>query len=134
MTYYPAESRKQIVTTCTRDCTNTCGLIATVENGRVKSLSGNPAHPFTSGRICHKAAKFIDRVYSPERVLSPLRKENGEWKKVSWDDALDEIAERMKEIRGFPWRNSERGRFGLMPPWCLTQTGNSPPHPENSVL
>ena len=94
-----AGKTREIVTTCTRDCTNTCGLIATVEDGRVVRLRGDPNHPFTRGRACHKAAKFIKRAYSPERVLSPLRREKGGWKEIGWDDALDEIADKMKQIK-----------------------------------
>ena len=90
---------RQIITTCTRDCPNTCGMIATVEDGKLTGLKGNPAHPYTQGAVCHKAAKFVKRVYSPERVLHPLRKINGAWKQLSWDEALDEIAERMTAIQ-----------------------------------
>ena len=89
-----------VISTCTRDCTNTCGLIAFVKNGRLKALKGNPEHPYTRGSVCHKAAGFVRRIYSPERVLSPLRRINGRWHEISWDEALDEIADRMKAIRG----------------------------------
>jgi anaerobic selenocysteine-containing dehydrogenase len=94
-----AGRRREVVTTCTRDCTNTCGLVATVEDGRVVRLRGDPNHPFTRGRACHKAAKFIKRAYSPERVLAPLRREKNGWKEIGWDDALDEIADKMKQIK-----------------------------------
>lgn len=90
---------KTVITTCTRDCTNTCGLIATVEDGRIVRLEGNPAHPYTKGRVCHKAPGFIQRVYSPERVLTPLRRGKDGWKPASWDSVLDEIAEKMIVIR-----------------------------------
>lgn len=87
---------REVITTCTRDCPNSCGLIATVENGRVTGLRGNPGHPLTQGLACHKCRKFVARAYSPERVLNPLKKNAaGEWRPVSWPDALDEIAARL---------------------------------------
>ncbi len=87
---------KEIITSCTRDCPNSCGLVATVENGRVTGLRGNPRHPVTQGQSCHKCMKFVARAYSPERILTPLRKDAaGDWKPVSWSAALDEIAARL---------------------------------------
>ncbi|MTV49210.1 molybdopterin-dependent oxidoreductase [Heliobacillus mobilis] len=91
-------STREIITTCTRDCPNACGLIAKVENGRVRSLLGNRAHPISS-QGCHKCAKFVERAYSPERVTSPLRREGDRWRRISWDEALDEIAWRMNNIK-----------------------------------
>ena len=90
---------REVITTCTRDCTNTCGLVATVENGKVVRLGGNPKHPVNQGRVCHKCGRFVKRVYSPERVLTPLRRKGSEWVRISWADALDEIARRMDKIK-----------------------------------
>lgn len=90
---------KKIITTCTRDCTNTCGLVATVEEGKVVRLEGNPKHPVNQGRVCHKCAKFVDRVYSSERILTPLRKKSGRWERITWEEAIDEIVERMNTIK-----------------------------------
>ncbi len=95
----PSSKPETVVTTCTRDCTNTCGLLAIVADGRVQALKGNPDHPFSRGRVCHKALKFLQRVYHPERVLYPLRRVNGQWRRTGWDEALDEIADRMKAIQ-----------------------------------
>jgi anaerobic selenocysteine-containing dehydrogenase len=87
---------KEIITTCTRDCPNSCGLVATVEQGRVTGLRGNPRHPLTRGQACHKCMRFVARAYSPERVLTPLKKNAaGEWRPVSWPDALEEMAARL---------------------------------------
>lgn len=91
--------QQRVVTTCTRDCTNTCGLVATVENGRVVHLGGNPQHPVNQGRVCPKCARFVERAYSPERVLTPLRRKGTRWERISWKAALDEIAERMTKIK-----------------------------------
>lgn len=92
---------RRVFTSCTRDCPNTCGLAATVENGRLTRLGGAPEHPLTKGRSCVKCAMYVDRVYSPERVLHPLVRENRSepWRRASWDEALDLVAGRMKAIR-----------------------------------
>jgi len=89
---------KKILTTCTRDCPNTCGLVATVEHGKITSLKGSPAHPYTKGVACHKTRKFIERVYSPERITRPMLRDASGWHKVSWDTALDTVAECIQKI------------------------------------
>lgn len=88
-----------VYTTCTRDCPNSCGLVATVENGRLVRLAGAPNHPLTRGMACMKAPRYIERVYSPERVLHPMIRKGGEWKRASWDQVFDTIAERMTRFR-----------------------------------
>ncbi len=90
---------KKIITTCTRDCPNTCGLVATVRDGRLVRLTGSPEHPLTRGVACHKTRNYITRAYSEERVTTPMVRGTSGWQKVSWDSALDMIADRMKEIR-----------------------------------
>ena len=87
----------QVVATCTRDCPSACGLIAHVKDGRVVKLSGNPAHPVNQGTVCRKVPAFLRRMHSPQRVLTPLRRRGGSWSPVSWKDALDEMAERLKD-------------------------------------
>ncbi|MHC1711598.1 MAG: molybdopterin-dependent oxidoreductase [Solidesulfovibrio sp.] len=89
---------KTVVATCTRDCPSACGLLAHVEGDRVVKLSGNPEHPVNRGTVCRKVPAFLRRFYSPERVLTPLRKQNGAWVRISWKDALDEMADRLKHI------------------------------------
>ena len=93
-------NEKTIVTTCTRDCPNTCGLVGTVQNGRLTRLAGNPAHPLTRGKACVKAQRYIERVYSPERVTRPLIRahRHESWRTAGWDEALDLIAERLKAV------------------------------------
>ncbi|WP_020585908.1 molybdopterin-containing oxidoreductase family protein [Desulfobacter curvatus] len=90
---------KKIITTCTRDCPNTCGLEATVEDGRLVRLTGSKNHPLTRGLACHKTSKYIDRIYSKERITKPMRRGASGWREISWDEALDVIAEKMKTIR-----------------------------------
>jgi anaerobic selenocysteine-containing dehydrogenase/GMP synthase-like glutamine amidotransferase len=91
--------KKTIRTTCTRDCANTCGLIATVEDGRLVKLAGDPDHPLTRGIACRKAARYIKRVYHPERVTTPLVRKSGQWERASWDAVLDLVAARLIAIR-----------------------------------
>jgi anaerobic selenocysteine-containing dehydrogenase len=100
-------SKHVVHAACSHDCPDACGVLITVEDGRATRIQGDPAHPVTRGFLCAKVAKYLDRVYSPDRVLYPLRRvaPKGEGKgdftdfrRVSWDEALDEIAERFHAI------------------------------------
>lgn len=91
-------STRKIITTCTRDCPNSCGLVATVENGRLVKLQGDPDHPFTGGVACHKTSRYIKRVYSPERITHPMRKVEGQWQRATWDEVLDLVADKLKTV------------------------------------
>jgi anaerobic selenocysteine-containing dehydrogenase len=93
-----AES-KEFITTCTRDCPNNCGLVATVSGGKLIRLSGSPDHPLTRGAACHKTKDYIERLYSEERITHPLMKTATGWQRLSWDAALDMIADKMKAIK-----------------------------------
>jgi anaerobic selenocysteine-containing dehydrogenase len=88
-----------VKTTCTRDCPNSCGLLAKVSDGRIVSLSGDPGHPINRGRSCRKCPGFLKRVYDPDRALYPLRKKNGSFQRISWGEALGEIAEKLSAAR-----------------------------------
>src|SRR5215813_12032032 len=87
---------------CALDCPDTCSWIVTVEDGRAVRLQGDPAHPFTRGALCAKVHGYIAYSQSPDRVLFPMRrvgpKGHGRFERISWDDALDEIAERFSAI------------------------------------
>ncbi|SFO72883.1 Anaerobic selenocysteine-containing dehydrogenase [Geodermatophilus dictyosporus] len=89
---------------CPHDCPDTCAMLVTVEDGRATAVRGDPEHPFTRGALCVKVNDYVDRVYSPRRVLHPLRrtgpKGSGEFTRISWDEALDEIAGRFREAIG----------------------------------
>lgn len=92
-------SRKHaVITTCTRDCPNACGLVATVEDGRLVRLAGSPDHPLTRGVACVKAARYVKRVYDPERIVHPMIRGKRGWERVSWDEALDLVAARLKTV------------------------------------
>jgi anaerobic selenocysteine-containing dehydrogenase len=108
---------KQVVhAACPHDCPDACGVLITVENGRATKIQGDPAHPVTRGFLCAKVAKYLDRVYSPDRVLYPMRRTADKgpaqnpadagrsacatpaFERITWDEALDEIANRFRSI------------------------------------
>lgn len=91
---------KKIITTSTVDCPDNCGIIATVKDGRLVKLEGNPGHGHTRGFLCRKGIRYIDRVYDTHRVLYPLVKSNGKWNRIEWDDALDLVAEKLISLKG----------------------------------
>ena len=87
---------------CPHDCPDTCALHVTVADGRAIKVEGDPDHPTTRGVLCTKVARYLERTYSEKRVLHPLRrvgaKGEGRFERISWDEALDAIASRFKEI------------------------------------
>src|SRR3954449_7838663 len=92
---------------CPHDCPDACGVLITVEDGKAVKIQGDPAHPMTRGFLCAKVTKYLDRVYSPERLLYPMRrrapkgKENSgpaAFERITWDEALDAIAAKLKAI------------------------------------
>jgi anaerobic selenocysteine-containing dehydrogenase len=91
-----------IRTVCAHDCPDQCSLVATVEDGRVVRVQGDPDHPMTAGFACAKVNREHELVHSPERLRTPLRRTGrkgaGEFAPVSWDLALDEIETRWKAI------------------------------------
>ncbi|MGB8259488.1 MAG: molybdopterin-dependent oxidoreductase [Terracidiphilus sp.] len=98
-------------TVCSHDCPDSCAVLVTVDaEGRAVKVAGDPRQPVTQGFLCGKVAKYLDLVYAPERILYPLRRKAGEKKgprprgeeheafeRVSWDEALDGIAARLRE-------------------------------------
>ncbi len=95
-------SARTVLGTCHHDCPDTCGWQVTVEDGVATKLRGNPDHPYSRGELCPKVNRFLDRVYSPERILTPLvrvgAKGEGRFEPASWDDALGIVATRLHEI------------------------------------
>ena len=123
---------KQVVrAACPHDCPDACGVLITVQDGRATRIQGDPEHPVTRGFLCAKVAKYLDRVYSPGRVLYPMKRvgpkgprqpsqvhtaerptsgntgqkwgtpissATGDWQRISWDEALDEITTRFRAI------------------------------------
>ncbi|HLN00918.1 MAG TPA: molybdopterin-dependent oxidoreductase [Bryobacteraceae bacterium] len=87
---------------CALDCPDACGLLINVENGRGSRLRGDPDHPVTRGFLCGKVARYLEREYSTSRLMYPQRrvgsKGEGRFARVTWDEALDEIASRLQAI------------------------------------
>lgn len=120
----PAASPFRVVhAVCSHDCPDSCGVLVTVNaEGRAVKVQGDPAHPVTQGFLCGKVAKYLDRVYSPDRVLYPMKRKPGTQKgprprgreheafeRVSWDEALDAIAARLQQI------SDEHGPESILP-------------------
>ena len=89
---------------CPHDCPDTCGMLATIDpaSGRLLSVRGDPDHPLTRGHLCAKANRYPDRVYSPDRLLYPMRrvgrKGEARFERIGWDEALDLVAAKMLEV------------------------------------
>lgn len=98
---------------CPHDCPDTCGLISEVENGRVVRFYADGGHPVTQGWLCAKVRPYLDHVYHPDRLRHPLRrtgpKGSGQWQRISWQEALDEIGARWRKII------SEYGAEAILP-------------------
>ncbi len=99
--------KKVVHAACPHDCPDACGVLITVEDGRATKIQGDPSHPVTRGFLCAKVTKYLDRVYSPGRVLHPMRrvapkgeghKDASDFRRITWDEALSEIATRFKTI------------------------------------
>ena len=87
------------IRTICQSCHCQCGVIATVENGRVTGIDGDPDHPYNRGLICVKGRAAVELLYHPDRVHYPLRKAGGNWQRVSWDEALGAIAEKLTALK-----------------------------------
>jgi anaerobic selenocysteine-containing dehydrogenase len=89
--------------TCTHDCPDACSSLVSVDSeGRAFDITADRSHPVTGRHLCVKVDRYLERVYSPDRVLTPLRrigrKGNGEFAAIGWDEALDEITSRWQEL------------------------------------
>src|SRR6202048_557742 len=107
------DAMKVVHAVCSHHCPDSCGVLVTVDEvtGRAVKVQGDPSHPVTRGFLCGKVAKYLDRVYSPDRLLYPMRRRAGvpkgplpqgheteAFERISWDEALDEVAAEMKKI------------------------------------
>lgn len=117
-------SNRQVHAVCTLDCPDSCGVLITVDEltGRATKLQGDPNHPVTRGFLCGKVARYLDRVYAPDRLLYPMRRRAGvpkgplpqgreaeAFERITWDEALDEIAARLQAI------SDEHGPESILP-------------------
>jgi anaerobic selenocysteine-containing dehydrogenase len=108
---------------CPLDCPDTCSWVVTVKDGRAVRLAGDAGHPFTRGVLCNKVNGYVAYSQAPDRLLYPMRrigpKGGGDFERISWDAALDEIAERLTStIREFGpeaiWPYVGSGNMGLL--------------------
>jgi anaerobic selenocysteine-containing dehydrogenase len=87
---------------CALDCPDCCSLLVNVDNGKASRLRGNPQHPVTRGFLCGKVSKYLEREYSPDRLLYPQKragaKGEGRFTRISWDEALGTIAEKLTAV------------------------------------
>ena len=101
----PSLAPEHIVeTACPLDCPDGCSLSVTVQDGRITSIDGSTSNPITDGYICAKVRRFTERVYGADRLLYPAIRKGPKgagvrFERVSWDDALSLVAERMREAR-----------------------------------
>jgi anaerobic selenocysteine-containing dehydrogenase len=108
----PAANTKVVHAVCTHDCPDSCGVLVTVDTltGRATKVQGDPSHPVTRGFLCGKVARYLDRVYSPDRLLYPMRRKDGvpkgplpqgreveAFEQISWDEALELVTRRLKQ-------------------------------------
>jgi anaerobic selenocysteine-containing dehydrogenase len=95
-------SLKTIRGACPHDCPDTCALVITVEKGKAIKVAGAEDHPTTDGFLCNKVNRYLERTYSPQRVLYPMKrsgdKGKGSFTRISWDEAIETIAAKFKEI------------------------------------
>src|ERR1700753_3324316 len=118
------DATKVVHAVCSHDCPDSCGVLVTVDQvtGRAVKVQGDPTHPVTRGFLCGKVAKYLDRVYSPDRLLYPMRRRAGvakgplpqgkeleAFERVSWDQALGIIAARLQTI------GNEHGPESILP-------------------
>jgi len=78
---------------CPHDCPDTCAMHVTVDDGRATKVAGDPDHPITVGFLCGKVSNYLERVYADERILHPLVRANGDFRRASWEEALDVAAD-----------------------------------------
>jgi anaerobic selenocysteine-containing dehydrogenase/Fe-S-cluster-containing dehydrogenase component len=98
-------------TTC-RECAAACGVIAETRDGRAIKLEGNPAHPLNRGALCARGQAALQGLYNPDRFRGPMRKVNNVWQSITWDQALDLVAQRLgAAANGLFLNQHESGSF-----------------------
>ncbi|HEY7295712.1 MAG TPA: molybdopterin-dependent oxidoreductase, partial [Dehalococcoidia bacterium] len=108
---------RTVRTVCPHDCPDMCSMLVSVRDGRVLRVQGDPDHPVTRGFLCGKVMRYAERVHSPDRLLTPLRRTGpkgvGAFEPIAWDTALDEIATRWRTVM------DESGSEALLG-WCYS--------------
>lgn len=92
----------KVVRTVCQGCMSECGVLVHVRDGKAVKIEGDPDHPLNHGFMCPKGLSYLQTVYHPDRVIYPLKRigarGEGRFKRVSWDDALDDIAQRLLKV------------------------------------
>jgi len=95
-------SEEKVVRTVCKDCHVACGVLAHVKDGRLVLVEGDPDHPLNQGTMCPKGLAIKQTVYHPDRIVYPMKRAGergeGKWQRISWDEALDIIATKLKEV------------------------------------
>src|SRR5450755_3903674 len=97
---------KTVRAVCPHDCPDTCSMVITVKDGRAVQMKGDADHPFTDGFLCQKVNHYLERVYHPDRLKYPLLrcgpKGAGQFRRISWDEAIERITSKFQEITRSP--------------------------------
>ncbi len=114
--------REVIASTCL-GCNGYCGIVGYVEDRRLVKIEGNPEHPYNRGKICAKGLDMLSALYDPDRILYPMRRAGqrgeGKWKRVTWEEAISEVAEKLRELKSkgrekevvFHYGNNRKEKF-----------------------
>src|SRR4030042_4548694 len=92
-------SDNQVIKTDCALCVNCCGINAYVSKGKFIKVEGMKEHPVNRGGLCPKGEKLVEYAYAEDRLKYPTKKENGTWKRITWDEALDTIAAKLQAIK-----------------------------------
>jgi anaerobic selenocysteine-containing dehydrogenase len=92
------KSVKEVLTDCTL-CYHSCGTVVTVEDGKAVEVKGLKSHPLNQGMLCPKGRAALENIYDPDRLRDPLKKINGSFERITWDQALTEIAEKLLTLK-----------------------------------
>jgi formate dehydrogenase (coenzyme F420) alpha subunit len=89
---------KKVITDCTL-CYHSCGTIMTIRNGKAVKVEGLLSHPLNKGQLCEKGMAMLDNIYDPNRLKYPMKNVKGNWERITWDQALTEIAEKLIQLK-----------------------------------
>lgn len=93
-----AKEIKEVLTDCTL-CYHSCGTKVTVEDGKAVTVEGLESHPLNKGKLCPKGEAALENIYDPNRLKYPMKRINGDWKRITWDQALTEIAHKLLGLK-----------------------------------
>ena len=93
-----AKNVREVLTDCTL-CYHSCGTKVTVEDGKAVKVEGLESHPVNKGKLCPKGEAMLDNIYDPNRIKCPMKRINGNWERITWDQALTEIADKLNTLK-----------------------------------